>query len=68
MFDNAQTVTLHPLFLGHDLLIELGRLQVAIEDRGRDPANDAARQSLATQRALLAAAFDRLNGNDDPSH
>jgi hypothetical protein len=42
MFANVTSLTVNPMFLRHDLLIELGRLETAIEAmRSRQPANDA---------------------------
>ena len=46
MLANATSLTVNPMFLRHDLLIELGRLQTAIEDVRCASAND--RDALAT--------------------
>ena len=42
MFAHVTSLTVNPMFLRHDLLIELGRLEMAIGDiRGNQaPAND----------------------------
>ena len=41
MFANLTSLTVNPMFLHHDLLIELGRLEMAIGDIRRNvPAND----------------------------
>ena len=62
MFANASSLTVNPMFLRHDLLIELGRLEIAIEDaRGHAPANDhEALASLETRRAAVSATLSRL--------
>lgn len=54
--------TFRPLFLRHDLMIELGRLEKAIEDmRGGAPANDARQTaSLEERRARISAVLERL--------
>jgi hypothetical protein len=41
VFANVTSLTVNPMFLHHDLLIELGRLEMAIGDmRSNVPAND----------------------------
>jgi hypothetical protein len=41
MFANATSLSVNPMFLRHHLLIELGRLEIAIRDaRAGQPAND----------------------------
>jgi hypothetical protein len=54
--------TFQPLFLRHDLMIELGRLEKAIEEiRDTAPANDARQTaSLEERYARISAVLDRL--------
>jgi hypothetical protein len=41
VFAHVTSLTVNPMFLHHDLLIELGRLEMAIGDiRSQVPAND----------------------------
>ena len=41
MFANVASLTVNPMFLHDDLLIELGRLEIAISDARRQaPANE----------------------------
>lgn len=51
-----------PIFLRHDLMIELSRLEMMIEDaQGRSPANDRAEiQPLEAKLARINEALDRL--------
>lgn len=60
---NLATLSLNPLFLRHDLMIELGRLEMAMEDM-RDPNTiDQTRQQinqLETRRARINEALSRL--------
>lgn len=54
MLANATSLSVNPMFLRHDLLIELGRLQMAIEDVRCTPANDHdALVSLESRRAAI---------------
>jgi len=55
--------TFSPLFLRHDLMIELGRLETAIENyRGAAPANDARQMtSLEERYARISEALNRLD-------
>jgi hypothetical protein len=42
MLASAPTINVNPLFLAHDLMIEVSRLEMAIEDiRSHKPANEA---------------------------
>jgi hypothetical protein len=63
MLATVAALTVNPLFLRHDLMIELGRLEMAIEDvRGHASAND--QHSLApleTKLARINEALDRLS-------
>ena len=41
MLESATSMTVDPMFLRHDLLIELGRLELAIQNvSDHQPAND----------------------------
>ena len=63
MLANATTLTINPLFLRHDLMIELGRLEMAIEDvRGHSSANDPSSIApLETKLARINEALSRLS-------
>lgn len=63
MLANATTLTINPLFLRHDLMIELGRLEMAIEDvRGHSSANDSSSIApLETKLARINEALSRLS-------
>ena len=60
--ENNATGT-NPLFLRHDLMIELGRLEMAMEDAcGRQGANDNSMiETLQTKHARVAAALSKLS-------
>jgi len=59
----AAALTVNPLFLRHDLMIELGRLEMAIEDaRSHPSANDQhALNPLETKLARINEALSRLS-------
>ncbi len=59
--ENNVTVT-NPVFLRHDLMIELGRLEMAMEDAcSRQGANDSDMlESLQSKHARIAAALTKL--------
>jgi hypothetical protein len=60
MLANAATLTLNPLFLRHDLMIEMGRLEMAIDyARSHDAAND--QRALAPLETKLARINEALN-------
>jgi hypothetical protein len=63
MLATAATLTVNPLFLRHDLMIELGRLEMAIEDaRTHHSANDQhALTPLETKLARITEALNRLS-------
>jgi len=59
----AAALTLNPLFLRHDLMIELGRLEMALQDvRTTVSANDQEPvvNQLETRRARVSEALSRL--------
>lgn len=60
---SSSTIRLNPLFLRHDLMIELGRLEMAMQDmRGTSAAEQAASQlqQLESRRARINEALSRL--------
>lgn len=59
----SSTMSLNPLFLRHDLMIELGRLEMAMQDmRGTSAAEQATSQlhQLESRRARINEALSRL--------
>jgi hypothetical protein len=64
MFDSNMIGTwTHSQFLRHDLLIELGRLEMALDDVGRCAAIDedpAAIAALQSEHVRIAEALRRL--------
>jgi hypothetical protein len=63
MLATAATLTLNPLFLRHDLLIEMGRLEMALDyARMHEAANDSqALAPLETKLARINEALSRLS-------
>lgn len=62
MLATAAVMTLNPLFLRHDLMIEVGRLEMAIEDvRDHTSANDQTLNPLETKLARINEALSRLS-------
>jgi hypothetical protein len=63
MLANVTSLTVNPMFLHHDLLIELGRLETAIESmRSHSPANDAgALMTLESRRSAVSHTLVRLS-------
>jgi hypothetical protein len=56
------TLSLNPLFLRHDLLIEMGRLQMAIENAStQQSANDHGVAPLQQKLACINEALNRLS-------
>jgi hypothetical protein len=64
MLAKPESLPVNPLFLCHDLLIELGRVAIAIDDaRRHDASNDHADvTSLECRRAALNETLSRLAG------
>ncbi|SFN01995.1 hypothetical protein [Dokdonella immobilis] len=63
MMSTAASMNLNPLFLRHDLMIELGRLEMAMQDmRSTTAMNDANAQlqQLESRRARINEALSRL--------
>jgi hypothetical protein len=63
MLATVAALTVNPLFLRHDLMIEFGRLEMVIEDvRGHSSANDQHSLSpLETKLARINEALTRLS-------
>jgi len=63
MLATAAALTVNPLFLRHDLMIELGRLEMAIEDVRSHSANDQHQDvsPLEAKLARVAEALTRLS-------
>lgn len=63
---NTATMSLNPLFLRHDLMIELGRLEMAMQDmRGTSTIETIEQtpvqlQQLENRRARINEALSRL--------
>ena len=63
MMSTAASMNLNPLFLRHDLMIELGRLEMAMQDmRSTAAVNDANAQlqQLERRRVRINEALSRL--------
>ena len=59
---NATTLPLNPLFLRHDLLIEMGRLEMALDQARHEAANEQqALAPLETKLARINEALSRLS-------
>jgi hypothetical protein len=61
---NAPVMNVNPLFLRHDLMIEVGRLEMAIEDiRQHRSSNEAISlvSPLETRLARITEALTRLH-------
>jgi hypothetical protein len=63
MLANVTSLTVNPMFLRHDLLIELGRLETAIESlRSSQPANDAGHLTILESRhSAISHTLQRLS-------
>ena len=63
MLANVTSLTVNPMFLRHDLLIELGRLETAIESmRSHAPANDAGNlMTLENRRSAISHTLELLS-------
>ena len=63
MISSIATISVNPLFLRHDLMIELGRLEMAMQDMRDTSALDLSTsqiQQLETRRARINEALSRL--------
>ena len=56
---NGTAMSINPLFLRHDLMIELGRLEMAI-DAARTRPTDEAVDRLESRCAQISEALNRL--------
>ena len=59
----SATMRLNPHFLRHDLMIELGRLEMAMDDMREHAAQDQSRAQIAqleTRRARINEALSKL--------
>jgi hypothetical protein len=63
MLANVTSLTVNPMFLRHDLLIALGRLETAIENmRSGSPANDEVNLlTLESRRSAISHTLERLS-------
>jgi len=63
MLADVNSLLVNPMFLRHHLLIELGRLEIAIGSaRGEQTAvNDGDLAALETRRASLSEALSRFS-------
>ena len=63
MIANAAAMNLNPLFLRHDLMIELGRLEMAMQDMRETISMEQTPpqfQQLESRRARINEALSRL--------
>ncbi len=63
MIATASSMSFNPLFLRHDLMIELGRLEMAMDDMREHAAPDQSRAQIAqleTRRARINEALSKL--------
>ena len=60
MLANVTSLTVNPMFLHHDLLVELGRLETAIENMRSLPANDDL-TVLEGRRSIISHTLQRLS-------
>lgn len=63
MISTAATMSLNPLFLRHDLMIELGRLEMAMDDMREHTGVDQTQQQIAqleNRRARINEALSKL--------
>jgi hypothetical protein len=56
---NGTAMSINPLFLRHDLMIELGRLEMAI-DAARTRSTDETVERLESRCAQISEALNRL--------
>lgn len=57
---NFASMSINPLFLRHDLMIELGRLEMAMDSARGDSLRDDALGQLETRCAKINEALSRL--------
>ena len=57
---NIATMSINPLFLRHDLMIELGRLELAIEGARSEAPSNGSLDQLESRFAKINEALSRL--------
>ena len=57
---NLAAMSLNPLFLRHDLMIELGRLEMALDDARSHSAADDTVGQIETRCAKINEALSKL--------
>ena len=57
---SVASLSFNPLFMRHDLMIELGRLEMAMDDARVVPAADDMLHQLETRCAKINEALSRL--------
>ena len=62
MLANINSLTVNPMFLRHDLLIELGRLEIAIGDVRTQPSANDSLTALETRHSTINQALGLLAG------
>jgi hypothetical protein len=60
MSNIAASMSFNPLFLRHDLMIELGRLEMAIDSARNEPAANDTMGQLETRFARVNEALAKL--------
>ncbi|MGH8121150.1 MAG: hypothetical protein ACREPT_00075 [Rudaea sp.] len=59
MFGDGSTGTKNQIFMRHDLMVELGRLEMAMEEAGSTDTDNVL-ESLQAKRDRIAAALSKL--------
>lgn len=57
---NTASLTINPLFLRHDLMIELGRLEMAMDSARLQPAANDTLDQLESRCAKINEALSKL--------
>ena len=61
MFSDVTSVTVNPMFLRHDLMIELGRLETAIDSMRDHVSANSDLAVLKSRRETLSDTLQRLS-------
>jgi len=61
MFADVTSVTVNPMFLRHDLMIELGRLETAIDSMRDHVSANSDLAVLQSRRETLSETLQRLS-------
>ena len=61
MFADVTSVTVNPMFLRHDLMIELGRLETAIDSMRDHVSANSDLAVLKSRRETLSETLQRLS-------